>query len=266
MNIVQLHERVRYWLDSVASPRFDSQDIDNGINSACNTITIETYGKEPMTRLESFQRDQKCRDTLGPIVKKATSISSGFSLDGNNVITIASSTDYNLLLSLAVTINSSIYSCVPLTYDIKNTIPNNPYRRPRTVNEPLLYYNEEGNTIKISHAFAMVVSDFELFYLSQIPAVNYGIEYTSTKNFVVGNIVYAVEETVYNAVTYKIGEAITIVAGVLAITSGRVVYSYIDCILRPFVHEKIAQKAAINCLISAGQNERIKQLNELINA
>ena len=31
MNIVQLHERVRFWVDAVASTRFDIADINNAI-------------------------------------------------------------------------------------------------------------------------------------------------------------------------------------------------------------------------------------------
>ena len=71
MKIVQLHERVRFWVDVVASTRFESEDLDNAINVAIDNKVRESYDQSrPMNRSDAFQRVQRIRDELGPLVKK----------------------------------------------------------------------------------------------------------------------------------------------------------------------------------------------------
>ena len=267
MNIVQLHERVRFWIDAVASTRYQSQDIDNALNIAIDNKVLETYDQNrPMNRSDAFQRTQRVRDILGSIVSKAIHGNpSGFALS-SNTITIASTTDFQYLVSLGIKIGSTVYECLPLTYDRKNILYKNPFRAPRMTPTVKMYYNELAGNIIITHAYTSSLTDFELYYI-RIPAtVNYGIEYTSTMHFTNGNIVIAVEETVHNGTTYKIGEKITITSGQEHITSGLVVYSYTECDLRSSIHEEISRRAAINLLMSTGQNEKAKLLREEIIA
>lgn len=266
MNIVQLHERVRFWLDSVSSPRFESQDIDNGLNVAIEMKIMETYDQNrPMNRSDSFQRTQRCRDILGPLVKLAVSGTSGFTF-ANNKITIASTSDYRLLLSLGIVIGSTTYECNPLTYDRKTKLASNPFRKVRMTPNARMYYNEIDGNIEITHAYTGALSNFSLYYLKNPLLVNYGIEYTSTKAFNNGNIIYAVEQTVHNGVTYKIGDAITIVNPFLNITSGLVTFGYVDCELRSLVHEEISRRAAINCLMTTGSTDKVELLRKEITA
>lgn len=266
MNIVQLHERVRFWIDSVASTRFESQDIDNGLNSAIDSKVLESYDQNrPMNKPDAFQRTQRVRDILGILVTKADKDTTGFTLNGN-FITIASTSNYQFLVSLGIKIGTILYECLPLTYDRKNILYKNPYRKPRMTPSVRMYYNEVDGNIEISHAYSSALTDFELYYLKTPTLVNYGIEYTSTKSFAQGNIIIAVEETVYDGVTYKIGEKITIDSSHFTITSGLVVYSFVNCELRSFVHEEIARRAAINCLMTADQGDKAKLLREEITA
>jgi hypothetical protein len=269
MNIVQLHERVRFWIDAVASTRFNSQDIDNALNTAIDMKVLETYDQNrPMNKSDSFQRTQRCRDILGPIVAKAVNNNpAGFVLNtGTNTIVVPGTTNYLFLVSLGIKIGSTIYECIPLTYDRKNILYKNPFRKARMTPTVRMYYNELEGNIVITHAYTSTLTDFELYYIKTPAIVNYGIEYTLSHDFTIGNIVIAVEETVYNGVTYKIGEKITIVTNHLAITSGLVVYSYTECDLRSSSHEEISRRAAINCLITAGQGEKAKLLREEIIA
>lgn len=269
MNIVQLHERTRFWIDSVASTRFESQDIDNALNIAIDSKILETYDQNrPMNRSDSFQRTQRCRDILGTIVTKAVNNSpAGFVLNtGTSTITIATTTNYQYLVSLGIKIGSTVYECLPLTYDRKNVLYKNPFRRPRMTPSVRMYYNELDGNIVITHAYTSALTDFELYYIKTPAIVNYGIEYTSSHTFSAGNVVIAVEETVYFGTTYKIGDKITIDGSHFTITSGLVVYSYTECDLRSFAHEEIARRAAINCLMTAGQGEKAKLLREEIMA
>lgn len=267
MNIVQLHERVRFWVDIVASTRFDSQDIDNALNIAIESKVLETYDQNrPMNKSDAFQRTQRVRDILGSLVAKAVHGNpSGFTLS-SNTITIASTTNYQYLLSLGITLGSTVYECLPLAYDRKNVMYKNPFRKPRMTPSVRIYYNEIAGNIEISHAYTSALTNFELYYLRTPAIVDYGIEYDSTHAFSNGNVVIAVEETVHNTITYKIGEKITITTGHENITSGLVVYSFTECDLRSSTHEEISRRAAINCLMTAGQVDRAKLLREEITA
>lgn len=268
MNIVQLHERVKFWIDTVASTRFDSLDIDNGLNTAIDNKVLESYDQNrPMNKSDAFQRTQRLRDILGPLVAKATKDTSGFGLVGaTNLITIASTSNYQFLVSLGIKVGTIVYDCFPLTYDRKTVLAKNPYRKPRIAPNVKMYYNEIEGNLEITHAFSGQLTDFELYYIKTPALVNYGIEYTSAHTFANGNIVIAVEQTVYAGVTYKIGEKFTIANPNLSITSGLVVYSFTECDLRSSSHEEIARRAAINCLMTAGQSEKAKLLREEITA
>lgn len=266
MNIVQLHERVRFWIDSVASTRFEVSDINNAINIAIESKILETYDQvRPMNRSDSFQRTQRCRDILGPVVKKATQSTSGFTISDNQ-ISIAATTDYNILLSLTVTLGSQQIECIPQTYDRKNKAWRNPFRVKRMTPSPLVYYIEVDGGIEILHAHTADPTVFELYYLKKPRLVSWGTEYLTGHDFTIGNVVYAVENTVYNGSSYVPGDEITIVAGHLQITSGNVIFGYTDCELRSLVHEEISRRAAINCLMIAGQSDKAKLLREEITA
>lgn len=266
MNIVQLHERARFWIDVVASNRFESEDIDNGLNVAIDNKVREAYDQNrPINKSDSFQRVQRIRDILGPIVTMATKITAGFGLS-TNTITIASTSDYRYLVALGIKIDTTVYDCRPLSYDRKNVLYKNPFRVPRMTPTVKMYYNELDGNILITHASLVALTDFELHYLKNPAIVNYGIEYDSGKTFTDADVVIAVEETVYATVTYKIGDKITIAAPTLTITSGLVVFDYTECDLRASAHEEISRRAAINCLMTANQGEKAKLLREEITA
>jgi hypothetical protein len=266
MNIVQLHERVRFWIDAVASRRFDSQDIDNSLNTAIDNKVRESYDQNrPMNKSDAFQRTQRVRDILGPIVTKATKDTSGFSLSGN-IISIASTSNYQDLVSLGIKIGSEIYDCFPMTYDRKTVTSKNPFRKPRMTPSVKMYYNELDGNIEITHASQTALTDFELFYIKIPATVNYGIEYTSSHTFSAASSLIAVEETVYNGVTYRIGDKFSIDGSHFSITSGLVVFNFNECDLRSSTHEEIARRAAINCLMTAGQGDKAKLLREEITA
>lgn len=268
MNIVQLHERVRFWVDAVASTRFDIPDINNAINAAVESKILETYDKSmPMNRSDSFQRTQKAREILAPFINKAVSGSTGFTITGNKIgITLAENYPYNILLSLKATINGVEYDCEPQTYDRKNRVWRNPFRRPRLALSPKVYYIEEAGGINIIHSHTAAITNFELYYLSKPATVGYGTEYDHTHVFAIGNRLLVTADTVYNGVNYVLGDEITIVAGHLSITSGLVTFGFTECPLPEFTHEEIARRAAINCLMMAGQGEKAKLIREEITA
>ncbi len=266
MNIVQLHERVRFWVDAVASTRFEIADINNAINAAVESKTLETYEQMlPMNRSDSFQRTQKAREILAPLIRKADKDLTGFGITGNKItINIAENYPYSMLVSLKVTINGTEYDCEPLTYDRKNRNSRNPFRRPRLTPSAKVYYIEEENGINIIHSHSSAITNFELYFIRKPGWVGYGIEYDHTATFAIGNRLLVLADTIYNGNMYLLGNEIIIVPGHLSITSGLVTFGYIECPLPAFTHEEIARRAAINCLMSAGQADKAKLIREEI--
>lgn len=268
MNIVQIHERVRFWIDAVASTRFEIADINNAINAAVESKILETYEQMlPMNKSDSFQRTQKAREILAPLIDKAVSGTTGFTLTGNKIgIQIGDNYPYSMLVSLKATINSIEYDCEPLTYDRKNRISRNPFRRPRLTPSAKVYYIEEAGGINVIHSHTSPISNFELYYIKKPGSVGYGIEYDHTATFAIGNRLLVLADTVYNGANYVLGNEIIVVAGHLSITSGLVTFGFIECPLPSFTHEEIARRAAINCLMTAGQTEKAKLIREEITA
>ena len=273
MNIVQIHERVRFWVDIVASTRFESQDIDNAVNIAIDNKVRESYDQNrPMNRSDAFQRVQRIRDELGPLVKSTINgiIITNYSIAAmkSSLVLKTSIIDYGWLLAMRVQdadYGSEWHPVFPITHDRKNIVERNPYRKVRRTPESKLYYYEENSGWIILHSFGDL-DDVEIHYLATPAIINYGIEYTSAKEFTIADQVIAVTETVYNGTTYKIGEKFTIVFEHLTITSGLVVFSYTECDVRETTHEEISRRAAINCLVTARQNDLANELRKEITA
>lgn len=260
MNIIQIHERVRFWLDSVGSARFDTFDIDIALNTSMNKLIEDRYEESRMNRGDSFQQTQKVRDELSNIVKKVeitTTNSTGISL-----VPIADiPAGYNYLLALGIK-GTITYPCTPTTYDLLNTLQSNPYRRVRQKLFPKIYYIESNEGITVHHIMPGITKAV-LHYLTSAVQWRYGIDYTSSKSFTVGDKVIVNSDIVtYNGVTYYRGDQITIVTGHLSITLGTVNFDYVSSDINANLHEEIARMAAVHALISIREVDKAKILIE----
>ncbi|PLX03472.1 MAG: hypothetical protein C0594_10370, partial [Marinilabiliales bacterium] len=145
MNTVAIHYKTLFYLDSVRSPRFKPSTIDKAVNAAISDIILDRYNNIRKRQKEySFQSEQRLRDELYSIVKK-----SGDLVPTNDVIAISSITDYWLLLALEVYISGKQINTIPLTYDEKNIIENNPYTRPSILYPQRVYRIESSSGIEI---------------------------------------------------------------------------------------------------------------------
>lgn len=266
MNVVQIHERVRFWLDRVGTARFESIDIDNAINVALANIVDEKYNGSRIVPGDSFQKTQKLRDELSNIVKTSDSSSPGIVLSnttGNSLITKASlPADYKYLLAIAFYQTSAIkHNCWPLSYDRENVIDGNPYRRVRTGPFPKLYFNENVLGINIKHPFTSNPVKVVIYYLAEPITFVYGTQRTSTYVFTVNPTSVIVDSLscVYNGDTKLLGTKFNITAPT-SITSGTVVSEYTESDINSNVHELIARRGAINCLISINESEKALSL------
>ena len=270
MNVVQIHERVRFWLDRVGTTRFESADIDNAINTAMPNIVDEKYNGSIIKPGDSFQKTQKLRDELSNIVKTSDSSVPGIVLSnstGNSLITKASlPADYKYLLAIAFYQTSAIkHNCWPLSYDRENVVESNPYRRVRTGPFPKLYYNESVLGINIKHPFTTTPPNkVVIYYLAEPIQFVYGTQRSSTYVFTVNPTSVIVDSLscVYNGDTKLLGTKFNITAPT-SITSGTVVSEYTESDINSNVHELIARRGAVNCLISIGENEKALSLIKL---
>jgi len=291
MNIVQLHERARFWVDVVSSTRFESEDIDNALNAAIDNRVTEAYDKHyPLSKSDTFQRTQRVRDELHKLViyypyDHALSFVLQL-LDewAGYYLFIPESVGYRHLLSLKIKmVSGAVLTAYPMTQDRINTNPKNPFRRVRMTHNPKVYYQEAvvDETFPAGHYWKLIFDEStgltegfypvtpdgaELYWLRNPAIVNYGIEYDLNKSFSEDDVIYAVQETVYDGTTYKIGDKIIVTAGQLTITSGLVVFDYVETDMHTSTHEEISRRAAINCLLTASETAKANELRKEIMA
>jgi hypothetical protein len=264
MNIVQLHERVRFWIDTVASTRFESEDIDQAIINSTNEVVDEKYDHSRLNhRGDSFQRTQRVRDELSDITKE---------LDTDGSLTLAQHTgyalistfpeDYRFLTGIAVFVGSLRYNCWPLTYDRKNVIDSNPFRRVRSGLFPKCYYIESEGNIKVYHPYLETApTKVEISYLANPIEVFYGYEKgpSDTIGYPI-DCIASLSPTRYDSVDYKAGDTFTTNASFSNIDYGLAVVDWINPNINGFLHEEISKRAAANCLLTAGNFEKYKAL------
>lgn len=276
MNIVEQFERIKFWLDIVASPRFDVTQVENAINDAAYQLVDTKYNSAPkQMSMDSFQRTQKVRDQLSNLVGKPQNLLSGGSPiveNGINRFTVSliTETRYRYLLSLRVIdSNSNYYPGFETTYNGKNLMSSSPYRRPRSTFFGKVYYNEEGystteksSRINIYTPLSITQISVELFYLKNPIQAKWGNEYTNSKQFVAGNIVIPTSTTVYLNQTYLLGQQFAIASTPLNIASGTVLFDHIETDLNVQLHESLCRMAALNLLLTTRDIDRHKELKE----
>lgn len=268
MNIVQLHERVRFWTDTVGSARFEPSDLDNAVNTAMNDIIEERYlPMHKQNKGDSFQRSQRIRDELSSLVEVSDSSVGGnitlSNFTGYSIIPFNSyPANYKYLLAIATyDASGNKYNCWPITYDRINIIEDNPYRRVRLTPDVKQYYNEGSEGIRITTLLAPVKA--VIHYLSVPIQWNFGLEWGTGHNFNPGDIIIVTSESVvYNGATYLRGATISIINPFLQLTSGTAVVSYSNSNVNVSIHEEIARKGAINALISIKEFDKAKAILE----
>ena len=245
MNIIEMIERIKSYNDIVASSRHDWVAYETNIYTAINQIVndrIESVKKPKQNKNYAFQSIQRLRDELYTIVVKKHSIT-----PTGDIIAIGSyPTNLRFIVGVQLVISSSTYIAEALSYNEERMIQRDPYMKPKLTDPYRVYYIESNTGLSCYYGDS---GTFTLSYIDyiKIPAkVNVGIRWTAADlhNFTIGDIIIATEPTVYNAVSYDPGETITIVTGVLQITSGEVVIGYTNCDLPEALHEEICKVAA----------------------
>ena len=155
-----MHSRVDQWLDTVSSPRYPSDQKDNAINTAIETIVNDRYySLNPKERENSFQSSQRLRDELYTILAVELIPSNG------PYIPISDSLNYRFLVHLKVKIDGIWYQSFPVTYDEIEILDNDPFRRPTLDYPSQVYRIEELTRIRIIWGMSSDLQYGRLYYL-----------------------------------------------------------------------------------------------------
>lgn len=248
MNIIEMFEKIKQILDVVNTPRYDDSQLVSEINTVQKELIDERGEPLKNNKGYSFQAVQRVRDELYTIVKQSPAI-----IAAGNVLPVASyPADYQYLVNLKVTISGNEYNSEPTTYSKLDEDTKNPFRRPTLEYPSKVYHNESVLGLDIIFGNTGVLASGVMDYLKYPSTVLVGTVYTSTHTFAVGNVLIVYSETVvYNGVTYLIGQTITIVAGFLTITSGEVVFGFVNSELPKALHEEICKRVAAKLSISS---------------
>lgn len=250
MNIVQIQQKVKSRLDQINTPRFETFQIDNTINTAIdNIIRYKMSGVIENGKRVSFQKTKIIRDELYTIVKKRSNVDANPIIITNNIISgLPSDTGniYRYLLLLQITVNGVLTDfCVPTTYDDFAVLKRNPYNRPSKDYPFNFYYIESSSGLECQYnqSGSDAITAAEIHYISQPAVVDYGTEVTSTYAFDGVKKCIAVTTCVMAGTTYKKGVEWTPGNGV-HLTSGTAVIDYVNTDLPLSLHEEIVTEAA----------------------
>jgi len=222
MNIVQLHDRVNFWLDTVASPRFEPDDIDQALNAAIAKKVRESYDQNrPINRSDAIQRVQRLRDDMMDLIQELNPDNGDIAIivahsgepafierakKNNELYYLAE--DFGYLLSFSVHfMNHGWEIAWPLTYNRKNLIERNPFRRLRKVPDVKVYYIERDGGWEIHHDLTVDgdrIDNAEIMYLQHHPQVFFGNTKDDSYVAPADNIaVIATMDTIYMGYSYK---------------------------------------------------------------
>lgn len=175
MNIVQVHNKTLFYLDSERSPRFNDQQVNKAINSAVMDIVNSRYEniKKPAKDREyAFQTSQRLRDELYTLVR----YSAGLTATSDTIPVAQFPADYMYLIILEANISGKSINTIPITYDEFNVIQQNPYFRPSISWPERVYRIESVDGIKVIWGDRGRLLNANVYYISKPLKVNIGTE------------------------------------------------------------------------------------------
>ena len=262
MNIVQLHYKVQFYLDSVQSPRFNPDKIDDAINAAINDIILDRYDnirKNQREKNYGFQTSQRLRDELSTLVNQSGTVAAS----GNVIPRTNFPSDYMLMLSMKANISGQIVNTIPATYDEINILDLNPFLRPSIVEPERVYRIESQNGVEIIFGDLGVLNSASFDYIATPATVNIGTQHTGTTeadeiyatNYatVIAYVPSVISQMgsargqVLNTVNLSRGELYTIGTGSenrIRLSSGILYKGYTETDLPTLLHEELCRQAA----------------------
>lgn len=215
MNAIQLREAVDKLIDRVKSPRFNDANYYTAINRAIDFIVKDRVENIKKKKNYSVQSSQRLRDELYTLVVPTFApIPSG--------ISIAFPSDYLYLLSLGISVDGTGSICRPVTYNERDLLKRNPFRKPKTNKT---YYIEDSAGWNIMIPSGSVITAIALDYMKKPNTVTIGSEddkiEAGTGVLINATIYMVYDEAVHAGATYYEGETFT--SSNINLTSGTVI-------------------------------------------
>jgi hypothetical protein len=281
MNILQLHHKVTFFLDSVNSPRFNTFKKDESLNTAIMDIILDRYDNIRKAQKDyAFQTSQRLRDELYTLVKKQSNLSAS----GGIIPKTNFPSDYMLLLSMKANISGTWINTIPVTYDEYNILELNPYTYPSIEYPERIYRIESQQGVEIRFGDVGTLIAAEIFYLARPARVSIGTTLDSTSPTIYKTAVPEIiaytdgilrlvmgggggggatddlgDKSIKKGEKYIIGTysevGVQIISGIFA-------YDYTECDLPEVLHEEICRKAA---QVLSGNVENYNRSQSLTN-
>lgn len=236
-NAIQMREAIDKLIDRVKSPRFNDNNYFTAINRATDLIVKDRVENIKKKKNYSVQSSQRLRDELYTLVVPPSSM-----VPTTN---ITYPSDYYYLLSISASIDGIEAIVRPTTYNERDLLKRNPFKRPKTNK---IYYLENATSIDLLIPSGSAVTALAMDYLKTPDVVSIGTE-TDKINpgaavLVISSTYTVYDEAVHNGVTYYEGQSFLAVT--TALTSGIVILtaSIVDSNMPSQLHEDIIGGAA----------------------
>jgi len=253
MNILQLHDQVKFWIDEYGSPRQRLTDIDAAIWSAAKAIVEEKYDHSKQNHQEdSIERYQRIRDELFTLTMQTPLGASAIPVASNVIAASELPESYKYLLLLEVVALSSgnpdastewtIFEVVTLDKK-KDFIFKNPFRVPKNDGLFNRNYYEQNVTGFFLHTEIDSLNYARISYLKE-PVENYiGVERVAGYTPGSDTLAISTGDVTHSGTDYPRGDLFTITAAT-TFTGDNVITNFVNTDLPITLHEEIAKKAA----------------------
>ncbi len=250
MNIVQLHYKIKFYLDSEMSPRWRKGAVDKAINSAIYDIILRRVERARNDQKDAkWQQTQMLRDELYTLVKKKT----GMDASGDIIPVSKFPDDYMMCLILEANVSGTVISTIPLTYDEYAVINLDPFRRPSISFPERIYRIESSEGHKVVFGDIGTLISGDMYYIAEPQRVSIGTEVSTVgASFTNGQKIIAYTDAVITEVFGSYTENVnveseveyTIQGNSATLNSGVVFKNYTGTDLPDSLHEELCRKAA----------------------
>lgn len=253
MNPIQLKQRIDFYNDLTRNARFTFTEYAIAVNDVVREFILENLGDKENRNPKNFQWIDRINDQLYNLIKtSAPALVPGTAITNKyyttKVSTLAFPNDYSDFVGLNLIINGLTVYGRPTSFNKLQPMLRDSFRHPTDDN---VFYN--WNATGLTIYYNGTASSASLVYIKD--PVNYSIGQEA--NLIDGPILlsagsyYATAPSVYNGVSYQIGD---VIAGGFTLSSGQVILvsvtSPVD--LADQVHEEIAKRASVKMLIASG--------------
>lgn len=253
MNPIQLKQRIDFYNDLTRNARFTFTEYAIAVNDVVREFILENLGDKENRNPKNFQWIDRINDQLYNLIKtSAPTLVPGTAITNKyyttKVSTLAFPNDYSDFVGLNLIINGLTVYGRPTSFNKLQPMLRDSFRHPT---DDSIFYN--WNATGLTIYYNGTASSASLVYIKD--PVNYSIgqeaNLIDSPMLLSAGSYYATAPSVYNGVSYQIGDVIT---GGFTLSSGQVipvsVTSPVD--LADQVHEEIAKRASVKMLIASG--------------